>query len=280
MAPKPRSSGTPAKPTAHSAAKRATGTTKQSTATRTKNGLDKSAPAAQARTKNGAPRVRLSAADRRAQIINAAREVFLESGLARTRSRDIADQAGITEAFLYRIFSSKEEIYRQAIEVPLRELTDKLVSEIKELAKDESVPRVTLLRHANEILLGALAETTPLLIIALFSELSRGKDLYLSTIRPLLHDAIETIITDISGWDPPRVDMDVVVQGFFGVHFGAALDSILCDRPLDVEKTAKEITMMFVGGVQERFRETESEPPRSRTATPRKRASRAKSARS
>lgn len=277
MAPKRRTGGTPTDGTARSAAKRPASS--RAASTRAASGRNGGARASETPAKDGAPRVRLNAADRRAQVINAAREVFLESGLARTRSRDIADQAGITEAFLYRIFSSKEEIYRQAIEIPLRELTGQLVTEIKELAQDETVPRATLLTRANEILLGALTETTPLLIVALFSELARGKDLYQSTIRPLLHDAIETIITDISGWDPPRVDLDVVVQGFFGIHFGAALDSILCDHPLDVEETAREITMMFVGGVQENLRNTEA-APRRKAASPVRRTSRAKPPRS
>src|SRR5581483_9687224 len=52
------------------------------------------------------PRKRLSAEARRRLIIDAARDVFLENGEAGARLRDIADRAGITEAYLYRYFSS------------------------------------------------------------------------------------------------------------------------------------------------------------------------------
>jgi TetR/AcrR family transcriptional regulator, cholesterol catabolism regulator len=61
------------------------------------------------------PRNRLSADDRRTQIIEKAAEVFSVKGVIGTRTRDVADACGINEALIYRYFESKEELYREAM---------------------------------------------------------------------------------------------------------------------------------------------------------------------
>jgi AcrR family transcriptional regulator len=62
---------------------------------------------------------RVTAPERRELILAAAREVFLESGLAGARTKEIADRAGVNEALLYRHFASKEELFTEAIVEPL-----------------------------------------------------------------------------------------------------------------------------------------------------------------
>ena len=196
-------------------------------------------------------RKRLSRPARQAQILAAAREVFLESGLSGTRTREIALRAGITEAYLYRHFKSKDDLYTGAIEEPLEHLVVALHEEIETLKATEGVRRDQLLESANRVFLQSMKEITPLLTVAMFSELSKGKPFYTKTIRPKLQQAFESIIVDLSGWDPPRVDTDVAVLGFFGVHYGLCLDYMLCERKLDVPKVAKQITDVFAGGIRE-----------------------------
>jgi AcrR family transcriptional regulator len=48
--------------------------------------------------------------EQRANILNAAREVFAQKGSSATMS-DIADKAGVSQGLPYRYFSSKEEIF-------------------------------------------------------------------------------------------------------------------------------------------------------------------------
>jgi TetR/AcrR family transcriptional regulator len=194
---------------------------------------------------------RLPREERRVQIIAAARDAFLESGFSGTKTREIARRAGITEAFLYKHFTSKEEIYQVAVEAPLALLAKTLVQEVKLLAERQDTTRAQLLERANELLLGAMIEMSPLLSVALFADLTKGREEYQKVLRPLLAEAIQVIVTDISGWDPPRVDAAVIYQGFFGLHYGAAVDGILCERTIDVRDTARQITEMFRGGIRE-----------------------------
>ena len=55
-------------------------------------------------------RPRMGNKQRRDQIVRCARTVFAREGLAGARTRDIAAEAGINEATLYRHFSSKTEL--------------------------------------------------------------------------------------------------------------------------------------------------------------------------
>ncbi|NIJ18239.1 TetR/AcrR family transcriptional regulator [Sphingobium vermicomposti] len=58
---------------------------------------------------------RLSSADRRASIITAARSVFARYGLEGARTQQIAQAAGVSEALIFRHFSSKIAIYRAVL---------------------------------------------------------------------------------------------------------------------------------------------------------------------
>ena len=55
--------------------------------------------------------VRLSALDRRRQIIRTASALFARRGYRGTTTREIAERAGINEALLFRHFPSKEKLY-------------------------------------------------------------------------------------------------------------------------------------------------------------------------
>lgn len=62
------------------------------------------------------PRSRLSAEDRREQILAAASAVFGERGYAGGTTDAIAKQAGVSQAYVVRMFGSKEKLFRAAVE--------------------------------------------------------------------------------------------------------------------------------------------------------------------
>jgi AcrR family transcriptional regulator len=59
---------------------------------------------------------RLSAIDRRQQILEVASGLFARQGFQGTTTREIAEEAGINEALLFRHFPSKENLYWTLIE--------------------------------------------------------------------------------------------------------------------------------------------------------------------
>jgi AcrR family transcriptional regulator len=55
--------------------------------------------------------VRMSADQRRAGILQAVRQVFVEKGFHATTTRELAQAAGVSEALLFKHFPSKEALY-------------------------------------------------------------------------------------------------------------------------------------------------------------------------
>ena len=64
---------------------------------------------------------RMSARDRRTQLIEVALELFSKDGFSGTTTREIAAAAGVSEAIIFRHFASKEELYAALLEYKNRE---------------------------------------------------------------------------------------------------------------------------------------------------------------
>ena len=58
---------------------------------------------------------RITSEQRRLRIIDAALNLFAKKGFAGTRTREIAEAAGISETLIFQHFKTKEELYRSAL---------------------------------------------------------------------------------------------------------------------------------------------------------------------
>jgi AcrR family transcriptional regulator len=76
---------------------------------------------------------RLSAAERRNAIIEAALRVFSEGSYAGATTAEIAREAGVSEPLLYRHFSSKRELYFACLDEAWRRIRSKLETKMEEL---------------------------------------------------------------------------------------------------------------------------------------------------
>src|SRR5436853_7251488 len=94
-------------------------------------------------------RTRLKGEERRALILEAARRVFLEAGFAGARTRRIAEEAGVTEALLYRFYPSKSAIFQAAVHEPLERFVDELLATTQDIDPG-SGERRDRLRQGNE----------------------------------------------------------------------------------------------------------------------------------
>ncbi len=113
---------------------------------------------------------RFSAADRREQIVEVASRLFARQGFQGTTTKEIATHAGVTEALIFRHFSSKEHLYWAVIQ-----------SKIKRAGSPQERLRAKLAAAGNdaEILSGVAADILE----------RRAKDQTLS--RLLLYSALE-----------------------------------------------------------------------------------------
>ena len=74
----------------------------------------------------GASRSRMSAADRREAILDAARGAFADRGFHETSLDAVAERAGVSKALLYEHFSSKRELYVAMLEMHVHELVERI----------------------------------------------------------------------------------------------------------------------------------------------------------
>ncbi len=193
-------------------------------------------------------RRRMTPEERRAQIIASARSVFLEHGFAGTRVRDIAERAGITENLVYVRFANKNEIYQAAVTDPLDDLVDRLAAAVTETTQ-AGKPRLALFERFHAVLYASMVEMAPLLAAALFSVPEAGRDYFSEVVLPKFTQAISAVITDVTGFDVDSLELDVLVEGVFGLHFGLALDSIFAKQPVPVDVVARTLAVMFGEGI-------------------------------
>jgi len=193
-------------------------------------------------------RTRLRAEERREKILEAARKVFPESGFAGARTRRIAEEAGITEALLYRFFPSKSEIFRAAVHEPLEKFVEELLATTADIDPDEG-DRRDRLRQVNEMLLQFMADSAPFLAVVLLSELSEARRFYQTDLHPTLSRPIYEVVSKITGWR--QRDGSLIFAAMFGTHLGLAIDAMLLGRDVDAVRVADQLTRLFSDGMPE-----------------------------
>lgn len=117
-----------------------------------------------------AVRKRIPAEERRELLLRVARRLFAERGFEGTKTSQIAEQAGVSEALLYRHFPSKEALYRSVLRETLREQdqmfdavgmpdasTESLVDVIRNYLADAIATPRSQLREGARIMLGSIA---------------------------------------------------------------------------------------------------------------------------
>jgi TetR/AcrR family transcriptional regulator len=94
---------------------------------------------------NRVVRRRMTRPDRRQQLIETAVKFFSDFGFQGASTRSIAEAAGVTEAIIYRHFSTKEQLYSAILDYKLRQSgTQEWIDKLHELAeanKDEQLFR-------------------------------------------------------------------------------------------------------------------------------------------
>lgn len=170
-------------------------------------------------------RTRLSADDRRDQILAAARTAFLRAGYAGTRIRDISEEAGVNEALLYRHFESKAAIFDAAIAQPLEDMVERLLELGDTVKRDPG--EAPLRRDTVEKLLGEvitmMGVLTPLLGVVLFGDQERGQAFYANHLTPALERLGKGAFSAVTAWSDEFAAKMVVVSGM-GTALMFALD--------------------------------------------------------
>lgn len=100
------------------------------------------------------PRRRLSAAERRKELLAAAVDVFARDGYHRASLEDIAGAAGVSKALIYEHFSSKRELHDELVLAHAGEIFERLQAS----AGSPGLPGQERLRRGIDAFLGFVEE--------------------------------------------------------------------------------------------------------------------------
>lgn len=194
-------------------------------------------------------RKRMSAEQRRAQLLSSARTVFLRAGASGTRTKDIAEEAGVSEAMLYQHFSSKQEIFAAAVLEPLERLVGELASVGPRLGGLPGHDRRDVSYNLHEHVFSSMLEIAPLLGVALFSDQESGQSFFESHMQPLIERMNHWTRAGLAGWEHPDVDPELIAAVILGSYNWLALQASFSGREFDVHKMAHQLTDLLVAGL-------------------------------
>jgi AcrR family transcriptional regulator len=197
-------------------------------------------------------RRRLRAADRRAEIVAAAREVFLRSGYTGARIREITALAGVNDALLYQHFDSKEALFEAAIAEPLeataRTLTERGFAMVHDPPDALASPSLRRARIADllDAVLDMMLEVAPMLAILLLSEPDRAERFYRTRFFPVVEMLADAVEHESRAWEHRDFDARLAVTSALGACLLLALDrrfggTMLADRDAAVRELTENI---------------------------------------
>lgn len=141
--------------------------------------------------------VRMTAAERREQILAIAAEAFARQGLYGVSVDTIARQAGISQAYVFRLFGTKVELFRQVIACAFAQMTAGMAAAAGDLRGPDAI-----------MAMGAeyrrLVEDRTALLLHLQGYAACDDPDVRETVRTHFRQLWETVAT-LSGMDPLRV---------------------------------------------------------------------------
>ena len=189
---------------------------------------------------------------RRREIIAGAQRVFVKSGLSGARTRELAKEAGVSEATLFSHFATKEDLFDAAVIEPLQHLLEEEVRIARSYvtAKDTETQRQISMR-ADQEFLSTMQQIFPLLVTALFADRERGREFYKKHIGPLLKAFNDVQRQSYAGRRRKPLSPDIVAMMGVGAYFWVAMDQFFLERELDLEHTVATVTEIVSNGLFE-----------------------------
>ena len=187
----------------------------------------------------------MPAAQRREQILESARKVFAEKGLKGARTRELAQAAGINQATLFEHFSSKEELFSEAVVRPITALIDGARERARGYRTLRSLDeRVLMSQKGIQELLHIMVDHYPLLVQVLFADPAMGEKLYREQVAPLIGTSAETM----SEFIKETLDPSLIQLVGFGMFFAVAMESSLSGKSRDLADVSRQLIELMSFG--------------------------------
>ena len=173
------------------------------------------------------PPTRRTAPERREEVIEAAIAVFAEEGYAAASTQRVADRAGISQAYVFRLFDGKRALFIACVETVMGRIRTAFVDAAA--ASDDRTPDGIL--KAMGLRYPALLEQPGLLALQLQSHAACGDPEIRARVRALFLELWETVRT-ASGAPEDQI-IDFFAKGLLINALGALGLTELFFRPAD-----------------------------------------------
>jgi AcrR family transcriptional regulator len=189
-------------------------------------------------------RERTKAQNRRA-ILEAACEVFTESGYDGASIRDVIRRTGLASGTFYNYFRDKEEVFHAVLEERTTELRLRLRA-VRQIETELDA----VVREGFRVYFSFIVEDRPL-----FELLRRNAGTVQALAdTPALEYGIAELFEDLRvlaarGDLPAAIDLDYLSAAMGGVAFELGIRMVEQERP-DIERTAAFATELFLGGME------------------------------
>ncbi len=196
---------------------------------------------------------RLSGAERRRQIIQAAAALFSKKGFGGTTTREVARAAGVSEATVFKHFATKEELYAAIIEAKsqTRQILDPAMSASGQ--RDDA----HLLRTLARAMIDRTKADPTLMRLLTFSALeghSLSEMFFRSRFQQLNTFFSSYIAERVAAGAFRPVDPTLATWNFMGmVAYHVQLRELFGQKlpsHLTTEQAVEEIVALFLGGVR------------------------------
>ena len=201
---------------------------------------------------------RLSAKERREQILDAAARIFARKGFDGTTTKELARSCGVSESALYKHFRSKEDLFREVLDERIGSFD--FESFLSGLSPELNLPQ-TLQVVARKILDVGFADPLiqKLLLAATLGGSPQAERLYLSWRLPFVDFLEKRIAEGIDRGEIRKVSPQLTARAFVGLVNDCVLSCNLWDQfgygDFDKEKLLGNNVPIFVKGL---LRQSES----------------------
>lgn len=200
------------------------------------------------------PSIRMPAENRRGQIVAVAAELFSQKGLRGTTTKEIADQAGVSEAIIFRHFATKDDLYHAILDYKVKQGTERIQKDLNDAAsrKDDNAYFGSLAFNMLEF----HTKDRTFMRLLLFSALE-GHELseifFHSTAREIKNQIRRYIKQRIADGAFRRVDPALAARAFVGMVLNQAqVRTIFRDDDLRFSnrQIADRFVDMFLAGIR------------------------------
>jgi AcrR family transcriptional regulator len=187
--------------------------------------------------------IRLTAPERRDQLLTSALTVFADQGFHSTSMNDVADAAGITKPVLYQHFASKRVLYREL----LVDVGDRLRTVIVDATADARSPHEQVERGMAAYLRWVAADSSGFRL--LFGGGARRDEEFARDVRAVEASIAEAIAELITADVEPEHRL-VLAHGILGLAEGSLRHLVGTNASFDTDVLARQLADLAWAGLR------------------------------